>query len=485
MRSWIGVAVCLLLLAPVAASAQLLNPNALFSGTGNDSPFDGVETWESLQALAQARTGTGRGQRSAKREPSRGQALIVTANLQGGHDDNVGAASGAGLGSVPSAQAKGSTRLADVMVEYQQKSPRRTFQARALGNVVDYPNYLDRPAAGAKARARGSVELTKQLSLEYSTQFRYEPLFTTGLAEANDVIDVAGVPQTDLLGGGVPGAWLFERRSAVSSNKAYLTRRWTPRDITVVSYLFFRQKYLDDGGENGYHEAAFSYSRVFSRSISLGASYQFQRGRTKDFSGIWLPTEEHVIEGGPVLGRRFKGRQLVFATRGGGTKVSGVDTVTKLPYASWQPYARVGSSLELIKRWQAVGSYERKYAVVQGLTNQVYATDATAVTVGGPLIGQFSVTVGASISSGEAFLAANVSDSYRVSGAFLDLQIPATSKMAVSLRYSNNVQRFSDPSLLPSGFPSRYTRNAIVVGLNVWTTVIGSLPAKPRLPDEW
>ena len=77
--------------------------------------------------------------RRTSRRPQRGQSLLLTANLTGGHDDNVGATSGAGA-TVPALPTAGTSAFADAMLEYSRGSEARRITFRGLASYQAFPD---------------------------------------------------------------------------------------------------------------------------------------------------------------------------------------------------------------------------------------------------------------------------------------------------------------------------------------------------------
>ena len=410
-----------------------------------------------------------------------GQSITLTANLFGGYDDNAGALPGSAAGSVPQASASGSTGLADVMVEYLRRSTKRSLAVRALGNVVMYPEHLDAPAPGGKARISGTTQLGRKHKLQASAQVRYEPLFTPVVDEEQRLVVLSSDDDVEPLavGDAVLETRLFERRSWVSSNKAYLTREWTRRDTTVVSYLYYTQRFKGEGGDNQYQEAAAQYQRRVGRRGQLSASYKHHDGRYTDYGSNTRPVKERVLTGGAGFGRLLSGRrQLSLSFSAGATHVESVDTLRNEPYDRWTPYATGSAAVDLILKWKVHGGYRRGYSVLQGLTGEVYSTDAVNLMVTGPLRWRIDLAGGGTFAGGRT-MSVSGPDAFKLYGASLHARVGLTPTLAATASYTSYFQRYSNPAALPTGFPARYDRHAVMIGLTF------SSSGRLRAPGEW
>src|SRR5262249_13451943 len=405
-----------------------------------------------------------------------GQTLTVTSNVLGGYDDNAGAQSQSAGQAVPT---NGSTGLADVMLEYLRVTRKRRIGVRTLGNVVFYPNYLDKPAPGAKARIFGTTELGRHQTLEASAQVRYEPLFFATMHETSSADGAADLTHSDPLAG-VPATGLFERRSWVSSIKAYLTRHWTSRDRTVVSYLYFAQRFEDHSGDNRYQEASADYSHRLGRRTNVGASYSYQSGESTDYSAIAVPSAHQTLAGQAGSSRLLGGhRQLTWSGGAGATRASGIDSQSGTSYDRWAPYGTASGALGLTRAWKLDGGYRRTYSVLQGVGGQVYSTDNANVGVSGRFTSRMDLSIGGTFANGRTLLATATADTFTLYGATAQTQVALTSTLAAVANYSIYSQRYSNPAVLPKGFPAHYDRNVFTVGFTF------SSSGHMRVPSDW
>jgi len=252
-----------------------------------------------------------------------------------------------------------------------------------------------------------------------------------------------------------------------------------------VSYLNFTNRYSNNGGSNDYQQANVDYGRTIGRTVSLHGSYGRMSGHYTDLSGVSLPTTEDTLAGGPAFTTRRGRRRISASFHGGATFVAAVDTVTGKPYESWKPYAKAAAAIDLTSAWRAGADYERNYSVLQGLAGQIYAADATNVTVAGHVRRRTEMSMGARFANGRTMITSDGVDRFSLYGGGLQVRVALTSRLAVTAEYFRYYQRYSNPAMLPKGFPAHYDRNAFHVGLTFWSRLAGTLPASPRGPREW
>jgi hypothetical protein len=483
-ETWACVAVALFLGAAAPASAQ--SPGSLYLPA---SAAAAVAAMRLLPDPHQPHAAPRETQSGGSGRSSRGQSLTVTGNLQGGYDDNAGATPGSGSSAVPEVASRGSTGLVDGMFEYSRWTPRRQITMRTLGSLEMYPGYLDEPAATGKARISGQTALGRRNSLRFSAQVRFEPLFNAGFLEEveddSSAVDVAQMAPV-LASGAVPTVALLERRSFVSSNKAYLERDWSRRDKTVVSYLYYTQHLLTDTGDNSYHQAAADYQRIVGRAMTLHAGYRYTTGQQTDSSSLVRPNAVHKLSGGLGFATRLAARRqlsVVFDT--GATHTEQVHSQTGEPLEGWMPTGSASATLDLTRTWSFRAGYSRGFSMLQGLTGEFYATDRMGLSTEGRLMARTDLSAGATIADGRTLVQGDMNETFRLYGANLQVSVALTSFMAASAGYFYQFQRYSNEAALPPGFPARYERNAFAFGLTFWAPLAGALPARPRGPREW
>jgi hypothetical protein len=164
--------------------------------------------------------------------------------------------------------------------------------------------------------------------------------------------------------------------------------------------------------------------------------------------------------------RPSRNRTLLWEATAGAARVDALTTAHRLPYSAWVPVGSGRLGLMLSRMWELEGGYRRDFSLLQGVTDEVYATDTGTVTLNRRLSSSMEVKVGGSIENfrtpvpgGDAEILAygtGVSWGYTLSG---------TTTLTTSYYYYRH--HFSDTVVLPAGFPAQYDRHAVRVGLTV------------------
>jgi hypothetical protein len=403
------------------------------------------------------------------------QELIFTANAMGGHDDNLSAGLGSGAGTVPTAMASGTTGSLDGTLGYFRGNALRSIHMDSTGSLTAYPDYMDRPAAGGSALIDARTTVGRSTTFGASERVGYEPFFSVFSPGANSSSLATGIANA------VPAAGLFERRSLSSNSSVSLDRRWSRDDSTSLAYSYRTQHFTgEDYGDNRSHEVATAYRRRLASGVRARVEYRYTNLEYDDYNGTVRPLREHRIEAGPdvekALSRR---RHLTLSLAAGAIHVESVSSTTRLRYTAWVPTGSGSLKLGVSPTWSIDGGYRRDFSLLQGVTDEVYTTDTAFLNTGGPITGHMDLRMGATYGNWKTPIASGVSDKLDVYGASLQLRVLVTRNLAATAGYYYYHQRFSNPGALPAGFPAKYDRNAVRVGITLWVPLAGTPAPQP------
>lgn len=404
------------------------------------------------------------------------QELTLTANVLGGYDDNLTAGLGTGSGIAPTAMASGSSESLDATLGYFRGNTLRSIRMESTGNLLEYPGYLQHPAAGGAATVNASTTVGRNQTIRASERVGYEPFFNIFSPGASSV------PLPPGIGATVPATGLFERRSLSSNSSMSIDSRWSRRNWTSLSYSYRVQRFRDDDyGDSSAHEALTEYRRGLSPGLRAHAEYRYVDTRYTASDGAALPTRQHRIEGGPeietALSRR---RRLTLSLGAGAAYIESIGAKSREPYHAWVPVGSARATLGLSSLWSAEGGYRRDFSQLRGVTDDVYTTDTAFLTTGGLVAPRTDLRLGATYSNWRTPLASGADGMLRVYGGSLRLRVAVTAKVAATADYYYYHHRYSNPGELPAGFPAEFGRNAVRVGLTLWVPLAGA-SSPPRL----
>jgi hypothetical protein len=117
--------------------------------------------------------------------------------------------------------------------------------------------------------------------------------------------------------------------------------------------------------------------------------------------------------------------------------------------------------------------------VLSGLSDRLYATDTAFVEGGGALAARADLRVATTFSNGRASFGSESNSRFDVYSATVELRLPVTRSWGVITDYTFYHHRYGNPADLPAGFPARYDRHAVRVGLTFWLPLLGATASQP------
>jgi hypothetical protein len=396
--------------------------------------------------------------------------------MLGGYDDNLTAGLGSGVGTAPTAMASGGTGYLDGTLGYFHGNTLRSVQVDSTGSLTAYPGYMEHPAPGGVVAVAAKTPVGRDLTFEASERAGYEPLFNVYSPGAS------GTPLPPEIGQASPATGLFERKSVNSNTSLSLDRRWSRADSTSLSYSYRVQQFTnDDYGDSSWHNVTAGYWRSVSREVRTVAKYRYENGEYIDSTQFTRPTTQHRVEGGVEFdSARSRRRHFKLSLTAGAGYLESVKSTSRETYHSWLPVGSGGVILGLSPVWSVEGGYQRDISLLQGVTDEVYTTDAAFVSTGGFVTDRINLRLGATYSNWQTPVASGVYDKMDVYGASLQLRFKLSEAVAATAAYYYYHHQYSNPGNLPAGFPAQYDRNAVRVGISVWVPLAGTPPRTQR-----
>jgi hypothetical protein len=401
---------------------------------------------------------------------------VLTANVLAGYDDNLtaGLGGGAGAGIAPSAMASGYSGDIDATLSYFAGTNLRSLQIDTTGRLQSYPDYVGRPAAGGAATLTGRTNAGPSTSLSFSQRAGYEPFFTVFSAGASSLPLTSGVADA------APTSGLFERRSVSSITTGSLERWLTRTSALTASYSYHAQYFTnEETGDTRQHSATAGLRVRLATGVRGRVDYRYSDGQYEDRLRGIRPRIDHRIEAGPdvqhVMSRR---RSLTLSLAAGAGYIETVSTSNSLPYHAWMPTGRGNLRVALSPGWLLEGDYRRDFQLLQGITDEVYRTDTGSLMTSALVGDRLVLQAGANYGNWKTPVPSGVNDTMDVYGATAQMRVLVSKRLAVSAGYYYYQHRYSNPGALPAGFPARYDRHAVRVGLALWVPLAGT-PTAP------
>jgi len=409
--------------------------------------------------------------RSRDPGPTR-QRLVLTTNIGGGYDDNVVGGQGSGLGVAPRAMVSGYTARADGTLAYFRGNMLRSIQVDTTGSLIDYPGYLDHPAAGGVAVLNARTTAGRNLAFRLMERVASRPMFTVLPVSAGDASLSAGASEES------PVASLFERRSLSSDVTVAVDRRWGRADSTSLSYSYSAMGFTQqDYGHTASHNVAAAYRKRLATGVWARTDYAYTYEGYTDSAGDIRPTREHRIEAGPEISKLLsRRRRLELSLTGGAAYLKSNATSGHPAFETWVPIGSGRLTLELSPTWSVEGRYRRGFSRFRGVTDDVYTTDTASLAAGGLVTSRIGVRVATTYGNWSTPASSAAHDRLGVYGASVGVHVLLSDSLAATAGYYYYHHRYSDPGALPEGFPAKYDRYAVRVGLTLRVPLMGSAP---------
>ena len=394
--------------------------------------------------------------------------LVFSLNATGGVDDNVGGGESVGPPIVGSNNGRGSTSQVDLSLDYRRGTATKSFGLATWGSFSNYYGGTTLPnSRSAGVSITGQTDVTRRMGVGGGAHLNYRSQLPLDLPLVVGEVDPVPTPA------GLTG--LYDAGSWLVSFDGNAERRWTRRSSTRLNYTFATTEFIEGrDGDLRSHQLQATHRRLFSRTGSIDATYQFSEARIGIGDGDpGRPRTEHRAHGGFTVSRRLSTtRSLDFSVHGGALYVDATAGGTDTDYQLWTPFAQASIRAGVFGQWAIETSYERSTQTIPGFAQpETYITDTVSTSFGGVIGRRMDLVFSGSFATGDVGVEASRSE-YVTSGAAAQFRVSIVRNLAAVLGYSYYRYRFTD-TVLPVGLPSEFDRNAIRVGLTYTLPIYG------------
>ena len=409
-------------------------------------------------------------------DPNRdSQSLETTFDLSGGYDRNPTIMFG-----IPGESDRDLTRwvagTGSASLRYRAGSLNRNVDARGR----TYMNYQS-TAGDSLVGGEGSIDAVARFGRRHLNQLSvgvesaYEPGWVFGAFAPSSTTSAAPVDTPPPL---APPTGVFEQRWMVMSGNVGYQQHWNLRHVTAFEVEERRLRPVTGGGlDSDWRVGTVSQSWAATPRTTLLATYRIDQNVQRNEDDGAMPSRSvkyHSVDAGFRYEKRTSPtRRFGFGLRGGVTSLldapetQAVDSVHPLFVAT----------IELIpsRRFDFSTEYSRGVTVLAGVSAIPVVNDAVEFTVAGTPTPRMRYSVAATASRAN-FLAPDPARRNRtdVAGVTLDARYALARWAAVFAAYGFYHHRIDDPTLVNSGFPSRYDRHSVRVGMTLWAPLYGT-----------
>jgi hypothetical protein len=399
------------------------------------------------------------------------QSFEASFDLSGGYDRDPNA-----LFFGPGADAQDLTQwyagTGEAAARYRAGSLKRSLEASGRA-YMNYQSAAGDSLVGGEGLVNGSLRFGPRRLNQLTAQFQssYEPGWAFGAfgAAQRRGADAASV-------GGATPMGVFEQRWLVLSGTAGYRQQWNVRHGTAIGYDNRRLRRIEGGGfDSDLQTASVEQSWVVSRAFTVQGAYSFHENVQRNQGSSAVPSVRYQsVDAGVRYDRRLSPvRRYSVRFRGG--LINLFDSPATENAAAWHP--SLNGALEFVpsSRTSLSVEYTRAVVVLAGVSVIPVLNDIGQLTVAGSSGRRFRYSILASASRGD-FLSRDpgISNSTDVVGASGELRYAVANWAALFATYGFYHHRIDAPTAVASGFPTRYERQSIRLGMTLWLPLYGT-----------
>lgn len=403
------------------------------------------------------------------------QELTLTMDFLGGFDDNLSPeGSGSGVSTNPLLPRESVyAGIAAGEVTYWRGRGPRFFQASGGAQMTTYSELFTKPLVGGDARVQAANAGLGRTGVDVSASAQYRPTFALGaFGPVASAVESGAVPDTD------PTTGVSEMSSFLTGLSASADREWTRRQRTGVGYDFNDRQFTGTRGlDSRRHGARVSHTWEFIRSANARLGYQYSDEAIERAQGGYRPMRAHTADVGVEFRKRFSPtRTLAFSAGGGANHVRtrAAADESRLQYTVPSAYGTV--RLDMVRTWAVSADVRRSVSVLDGLTAQSFVTHVVSLRAGGRITGDLALAVSVGYAQGRA--PAGESGSFESFNGSLQFDYAVARWCSFVANYVYYDHLLRGVTEVPEGFPRRFERNSIRVGMTVWLPLYGSFQSE-------
>ncbi|MGH9330885.1 MAG: hypothetical protein ACRD09_10610 [Vicinamibacterales bacterium] len=393
------------------------------------------------------------------------QELTLTASMLGGYDDNIGHPL---TGSPTDSYESGYAGLFGTALRYWRGRAERAIEVHGRGYLSALSVLQTDPTVGGDLDLNGRTNLGRLNRVAIGQRLSSRPYQALGAFGALDgLVPVGLLPESN------PTYGLGDSRSWSSDTTVSLSRAWTSRTSAGGGYSYTIRDYQDDVGfdtrsQNGWLD----FTRALGRYAGLTTTYRYATWEQPTRAGGDGTIANHTIDAGVRFARRLsRTRSLGLSAGFGATRAQtfAVDT-DRLDY--WTPSAHGSLSVDVGRSWAVRADYQRTVMVLDAVARQAFNTDAAFLQLDGLLGRRLDLMLSSGYADGRTGLSGAGRYESHTAGAQLRYAVARCCAALASYNYYHH--RLHGIVTVPEGFPRRFDRNAVRVGLTLWLPLYGT-----------
>jgi hypothetical protein len=346
--------------------------------------------------------------------------------------------------------------------------------AEGRGFVTAYDLSGIEPLLGSGLHVRGQTQFDRRTRFEANGYLARDPFL--GVGGFDGMPDSAGAASL-----ANPANGLTSGLSWSATAIGGVTRDWTRRTHTTVSYDWSQRDYLRGPGYDGHSQTAqMNFEQNLTQALSWRTTYRYFTAELIEPGGH-RPIKNDSIDGGFSYSHNVsRTRRISFGATGGATRVRTTSSVTRQPLEYWTPAGTGSMRIDLYRSWFLDADYRRGLSVIDGLTTESFISDAVLLRAGGHVTSRIDLMFATGYSNGRTGDALTLG-TYRTYTGTAQLRAGVARWAAAIVNY--NYFNYDLSGIVVSGaattVPSSFDRQAIRFGLTLWLPLIGGYVERP------
>lgn len=402
-------------------------------------------------------------------DPDRtGQELSATVNVLGSYEDNLTPPDQSVITDPFVERQSGTTGSVGGEMRYRYGRTTRSLETIGRAYVHSFRDLGISPMYGGSADIFGSTRLGRRTSLGGGAYASSQPTFMlTSGAPVSDGGEIATVN---------PTSGVVDMRTRTAYGTSAFAVDWTRRQRTNVTYDFSAVRVTGLTLTNSTsHNVGVAQNWDVSRPLGLLASYGLTEMRATTAGFPTRPTRNQNAQVGVELRKRVsRTRTLLFNVGGGAMHVRAMSEFDNRLFNYVTPSYFVGSRLDMGRSWSVAFDAHRDVSMLDAVSPQSFVTDQLSLRLGGQLSTAWLLAFYGAWSQGNPHEGQIGSFEAGNGSAQLRYRMMRCCDIISSYEFYHHFIR--DVEAIPAGFPRRFERNAVVVGISMFLPLYGQFP---------
>jgi hypothetical protein len=359
------------------------------------------------------------------------------------------------------------------ILNYRRGRANRFLDVSGRGYATSYAVLDVGPLVGGDVDVRTTASVGRRHRLTTNLGLHFQPSFlltSSGYVGASGGVDAA--PDYSATQGVTEQIWLSRSASLA------FQREWNNRHQSTLQGSFFGLTLRSTDGldaESQNRTARLHHRWGFRRNGTLSFSYRFSDAPTVDEGQIDWSVQTQTADLGLSIQKRWSPTRRLEISGGGGASRARLLAPSRVGAFVFVTPAAFGTlRLDLFRTWALSADVRREVSVLHGLVPEPFITESASLTTGGRISSRSDIAMNAHFTRG-------IASDHGV-GAFEAVNLNGQVRWAFT-RWSEIVANYTyykhlmlDVSRLLSGYPARFDRNSVRIGLTFLLPLYGSYP---------